>query len=241
MLQDVYEAPARSEGATTAGDGRPPKRDASRGRMAALAVGAVCIYGIYEAIDAGVRLSIGRPARFGAFNGQSWGWTHYIPGLLFAVVMPLQLWSRFRNRYRRLHRILGRVALVCGGVLGVTALASLLDKPPAWQVFTAVLTLLFFFCGTRAFVTARRRQIAEHRRWAVRTFALGMVPITERVAFAVFAMTFGISGARSFWNLMSVASWLTLALHLGLAQLVLARRSASSAATVLPSPTARPS
>src|SRR5688572_32415993 len=48
---------------------------------------------------------------------------HIVPGVLYLVGAPLQLWRRFRERHFTFHRRFGRVLLTLGIVSGVFALA----------------------------------------------------------------------------------------------------------------------
>src|SRR5580765_5246876 len=47
---------------------------------------------------------------------------HIVPGLLFMLMAPLQFSSRIRARHLRWHRISGRIFIVCGVVIGISAL-----------------------------------------------------------------------------------------------------------------------
>src|SRR5688500_16519953 len=47
---------------------------------------------------------------------------HILPGLLFVLLGPLQFSQTLRKRQLRWHRRIGRIFLVCGLVVGVTAL-----------------------------------------------------------------------------------------------------------------------
>jgi len=47
---------------------------------------------------------------------------HIVPGLLFMLLGPLQFSSTIRARHLRWHRWSGRVFVVCGVVIGISAL-----------------------------------------------------------------------------------------------------------------------
>jgi uncharacterized membrane protein len=129
-----------------------------------------------------------------------WG-PHYpllVMHVVFASVAILtcvpQIWPWFRSRYPVWHRRIGRV-YVWGGVLpaGVSALVigyMTPFGPVAWAsgMLMAPLWLLFTWLGWRA---ARRRQFRDHRKWMIRSFALTVSIISNRiwgtVAFLVLA------------------------------------------------------
>jgi Predicted membrane protein (DUF2306) len=47
---------------------------------------------------------------------------HITPGLVFILLAPLQFVRRLRNRKPKLHRWMGRVVLICGIIIGSSAL-----------------------------------------------------------------------------------------------------------------------
>src|SRR5215510_10841971 len=68
---------------------------------------------------------------------------HIIPGLLFVVLGPLQFNPTFRKRRLQWHRRSGRVLLLCGAVVGVTALVMSFVMPSIGGVNQAAATTLF--------------------------------------------------------------------------------------------------
>ena len=48
--------------------------------------------------------------------------THIVPGLLFMLLAPLQFIKKLRNNYPKVHRTIGYIVLVCGLIIGSTAL-----------------------------------------------------------------------------------------------------------------------
>src|ERR1700680_4907615 len=54
---------------------------------------------------------------------------HIVPGLLFMVLGPLQFSSTLRARHLRWHRLNGRIFVVCGLVIGISALVMSLGMP----------------------------------------------------------------------------------------------------------------
>lgn len=102
----------------------------------------------------------------------------FIIHVLLAAVMTLgglvQLIPSIRNRYRALHRWNGRVflGLACflalGGLWLVWARGTYLSLESGLAVsFNSVLILAF---AVPTFLLAMRRKIADHQRWAMRTF-----------------------------------------------------------------------
>jgi uncharacterized membrane protein len=139
-------------------------------------------------------------------------YTHIFPGLLYLLAAPLQLSRTFRNRHLGLHRQLGRLAIAAGAVSGTSAIVF-----GVWQPFGGLLeasaTVVFgaYFIAALgvAYRAIRRRDVAAHRRWAIRAFAVGLAVGTIRIWIGLFE-GFGI---MSFREAFGVAFWLSFAMH----------------------------
>src|SRR6267143_6141129 len=103
---------------------------------------------------------------------------HIVPGLLFMVLGPLQFSSTIRARHLRLHRWSGRIFVICGVVIGISALVMSFDMPAIGGLNQAAATTLFatffLFALYKAFWHIRRREVALHREWMIRAFSVGL-------------------------------------------------------------------
>jgi len=68
---------------------------------------------------------------------------HIVPGLLFMLLGPLQLSAAIRARYLRWHRLSGRVFVVCGLIIGFSALLMSFTMKSIGGVNQAAATTLF--------------------------------------------------------------------------------------------------
>jgi uncharacterized membrane protein len=105
---------------------------------------------------------------------------HAIAGTLAFVAGPLQFSSRLRARHLQFHRILGRVYVF--SVLTAATIAFLLELHSRGDfpgVFVQI--SLWVLCTLAAFITARNRQIAVHRQWMIRSYALTFTFIVNRL------------------------------------------------------------
>ncbi|MCM6773875.1 DUF2306 domain-containing protein [Nocardia sp. CDC159] len=113
---------------------------------------------------------------------------HVLFGSVAMVTCCLQVWPWFRQRRPRAHRISGRI-YVFGGVLpaGVSALGIGAFSPfgPVARVSNVMLALLWLTCTVIGFRMARRRRYADHRRWMIRSFALTLSIIGNRLWGAI--------------------------------------------------------
>lgn len=142
---------------------------------------------------------------------------HIVPGLFFMVLGPLQFSSSLRARHLRWHRYSGRVFVACGLVIGVTALVMSFAIPAIGGVnqaaATTLFSLLFLFALGKAFWHIRRREIALHREWMIRAFAIGLAVATIRPIIGIFFATSPLTGLtpREFFG---TAFWIGFVLHL---------------------------
>jgi len=142
---------------------------------------------------------------------------HIVPGLLFMLLGPLQFSSTIRARHLRWHRWSGRVFVVCGVVIGISALVMSLGMPAIGGINQAAATTLFamffLFALCKAFWHIRRREIPLHREWMIRAFSVGIAVATIRLIVGMFFATsrFSSLSPREFFG---IAFWIGFVLHL---------------------------
>ena len=110
---------------------------------------------------------------------------HIFAGLTALLSGPLQFSSRLRRRNPKFHRILGRVyvcAVFTAAPLAI-AMASRKVTPQPGYFFAAnlVQASAWLVTTTAAFLTARNRQIQQHREWMVRSYAVTFTFVLTRV------------------------------------------------------------
>ncbi|MFC4063264.1 DUF2306 domain-containing protein [Planomonospora corallina] len=144
---------------------------------------------------------------------------HVLFGAVALLTCWLQVWPRFRRRHPVAHRRIGRVYVLGGvlpaGVLGLV-IGALSPFGPMNQVSNVILSALWLAFTVAGFRAARRRRFAEHRRWMVRSFALTVSIITNRVWGALAAVVlsprletaFGGSEVALMQAVSGLAAWL---------------------------------
>lgn len=151
---------------------------------------------------------------------------HIVPGLVYLLGAPFQLSARFRRGHLTLHRRMGRVLIAVGAFSVVLALFIGISHPfGGWVEGTAtvVFGLWFLTCLGLALAAVRRRNIANHRRWMIRAFAVGIGIATIRVWVGIFlalhhaltsappngpqASTFGLAFWLGFAVNVAVGEW----------------------------------
>ena len=104
---------------------------------------------------------------------------HTICGLAALLAGPVQFSSRLRRRFLNFHRILGRIYVVSVLVGAVTGIALAAGRPGLPG--TSMQAAAWIVCTVAAFLTARNRQIAQHRQWIARSYAVTFTFVSSRV------------------------------------------------------------
>jgi len=151
---------------------------------------------------------------------------HILPALLFLVLGSLQFNQTFRERHLRWHRWNGRVLLICGMTVGMSALVMSFGMPAIGGVNQAAATtlfaLFFLFALGKAFRHIQRREIHLHREWMIRAFAIGLAVATIRPIVAIFFATSRFSGLTPY-DFFGTAFWIGFVLHLVAAEVWIQR------------------
>ena len=104
---------------------------------------------------------------------------HTIAGTLAFLIGPINFSSRIRQRYLRLHRVLGRIYVISVFVGSFTGIALAAGRPGLPG--TSMQAAAWMVCTTAAFITARNRQIVQHRQWMTRSYAVTFTFVSSRV------------------------------------------------------------
>ena len=104
---------------------------------------------------------------------------HTLSGTIALLAGPIQFSTRFRQRHLQFHRVLGCIYVVCVFVGSFTGIALAAGRPgfPG----TTMQAAAWMVCTTAAFITARNRQIAVHRQWMARSYAVTFTFVSSRV------------------------------------------------------------
>jgi uncharacterized membrane protein len=148
---------------------------------------------------------------------------HVVAAGVFAVFGALQFPARLRRRHRAWHRRSGRV-LVGAGLLvagsGLWMTLFYVDAPggtPLWTVRLVVgtATAVSLVLG---FAAIRRRDLAAHRAWMIRAYALSLGAGTQTITEGIGHALLGVTDLGKF--LGSTAGWLV---NLAVAEWVIRR------------------
>lgn len=147
---------------------------------------------------------------------------HIIFGMLFLITGAYQLIPFFRNKYRHVHRFIGKLFLTISFFVSSSAIVMAIYFPFGDRIETAT-TLIFggyLLTGTYyAYTNARNRNIIEHKKWVLRVYFVSLSIATIRIVAGIgIALTgnnlsdmLGISFAIAFLlHFVIVESWIRL-------------------------------
>lgn len=148
------------------------------------------------------------PARQHLANVKWWLVPHGIGGALALLLAPLQFSTRLRLRTARLHRILGRLYVVCVAVAAPVAIPIAIKQGPPTLVMAATLQSAGWLLTTAvALYCVRAGNIQQHREWMIRSYPFAMVFVVARALFAIPAIQqLGEVGIVSVvWSMITAA------------------------------------
>jgi uncharacterized membrane protein len=104
---------------------------------------------------------------------------HTLAGIFALLIGPINFSSRIRQRHLTLHRVLGRIYVVSVFAGSFTGIALAWGRPGLPG--TSMQAAAWMVCTTAALLTARNRQIAVHRQWMARSYAVTFTFVSSRV------------------------------------------------------------
>jgi uncharacterized membrane protein len=144
---------------------------------------------------------------------------HVVAAAVYVIAGAFQFPARLRRRHRRWHRRAGRVLIVAGLAVAASGLWMTLFYPGApggdllWtaRLIAASATGASLVLG---FTAIRRRDIAAHRAWMIRAYALavaaGTQTLTQGVGEGIFGtheLSTGLSVSSGWVINAAVAEW----------------------------------
>jgi uncharacterized membrane protein len=194
--------------------------DVSSPRLRAVGLGWLALSALAIAVFAPLQYLLNPMAQLAANGGEIAvnyaprpGWvpiafyTHIVFGGLALLFSPVQLSARVRARVPRLHRVTGRVVLVAIALAGTAGfvLSWLNTAGPIGTAGFGTLAVLWVSFATLGLRAIRRRDVAAHRRWMSRAFALTYAAVTLRLWLIVLMPLLGDFG--SAYMLVTFLSW----------------------------------
>ena len=158
-------------------------------------------------------------ATYGGYWSVRW-WLagHLAGGTLALLIGPWQMSTRFRNRYMRLHRNLGKVyiaAIIIASLCGFYMAGTIaLEVNVAWSLSLIFLAFPWLVTVLMAYRSVRLKRIQQHREWMIRsymvTFGFVAFRFLENNAWVESIMPeFGERGPTVAWFAWAVPLFIT--------------------------------
>lgn len=149
---------------------------------------------------------------------------HVLAGAAFGLSGPLNFVLALRRRFGRLHRVTGWIFFGSAAALGLSALSLLLSvepqRTPVVDIARGVFGVALLVATGKAIAAIRRRDIAGHRAWVIRAYAIGMGLGTVALVFFPVYLVTGQPPTGLASDLLFAASW---AINIGFAEWVIRR------------------
>ncbi|CAN5332017.1 hypothetical protein BH20BAC1_BH20BAC1_11260 [soil metagenome] len=155
---------------------------------------------------------------FGYANNPALTLVHILPGIIFLILGALQFIKPFRNRYLKWHRLLGKIYIILGLVVGITAIImGLRIKFGGYTESAAVIVFGFYFLYglINAYRHIKNRRYNKHREWMIRAFSIGIAVATMRPIIGMFFAFTEIP----FNQFFGIVFWIAFILHALVAEL----------------------
>lgn len=141
---------------------------------------------------------------------------HVLAGVAFGITGPAQFVRALRHRFGALHRVLGRIFVLSGAIIGLSGLSILVQvtsirTPPA-DIARGLFGLALLVALALAMAAIRDRDFLRHRAWVIRAYAVGMGLGTVALVFIPIYIVTGQPPIGLTSDILFVASWvLTIA------------------------------
>ena len=136
---------------------------------------------------------------------------HGIPGAVALGLGVFQFSTRLRQRFLKLHRILGRIYVGSAAISAPLAVAVALALPiPTLLMASTIQAIGWVVTTGTAIYCVRSGRIQQHREWMIRSYPFAAVFVVVRVINAIPAIErMGVVGTETVvWSVIAVACFL---------------------------------
>ena len=153
-------------------------------------------------------------------------------GALALLIGGFQFISKLRDRFKALHRTVGKIYVVSVFISAVAGLgiAVFAEGGIVAKLGFAGLAIAWFYSNYRAYTAIRRVDISEHREWMIRNFALTFGAVTLRLWMPLFLGGFEMK----FETAYPIIAWLAWVPNLLIAEMLVRRSRRPSVAQAQP-------
>lgn len=133
---------------------------------------------------------------------------HAFFGILAMVLGAFQFSNRLRARYLKIHRTLGYVYVVSVFIAAPLAIPMTFRYGPSLVAASCMQSLGWMLCTAVALYCVRNGNVAQHRRWMIRSYPFAMVFTVSRLIIPIPAVfRLGVVGIETVvWTVIALAA-----------------------------------
>lgn len=158
-------------------------------------------------------------------NNKAWMTAFYIhisSSILVVLTGPFQFVKALRNKYLRLHRVLGKIYV--GSILFLAApsgfyMGLFANGGIGAQIGFVLLSFLWFGFTFLAYKSVKEKKISQHKKWMIRSYALSFSAVTLRLYVPLLSLGFGLE--HDF--VVVITSWINWIPNLLVAEWIIRR------------------
>jgi uncharacterized membrane protein len=141
---------------------------------------------------------------------------HVLAGVAFGITGPVQFIRALRHRFGALHRVLGRIYVLSGAIIGLSGLSILVQvmstRTPPVDIARGLFGVALLIALAMAMAAIRKRDVLRHRAWVIRAYAVGMGLGTVALVYIPIYIVTGQPPIGPMSDILFVVSWvLTIA------------------------------
>jgi len=183
---------------------------------------AIALYAISYLI---LREKVFPPNLVASFRARPWGiYPHALFGGIALASGAVQFWRNLPYSHPSLHRTLGKIYVIAATITGIAGLYMSFFAYGGGipRLGFALLAVSVLTATSIAYQMIRQRDIAAHRRWMLRSFALIFAAVTLRIELPILISLF-----RAFDPAYAIVAWLCWVPNLAVTEIYIRLRTAA--------------
>ena len=147
--------------------------------------------------------------------------THVYLGGISLLVGWSQFSKRIRGKRLKLHRLLGKIYVVCVLISAITGfyVALFANGGIVSQLGFSFLAIGWFYTTLKAYTTIKKSDVESHRKWMIRSYAFTLAAVTLRLWLPTLPLVLSISFEEAY----IITSWLCWVPNIILAEIFIRR------------------
>ncbi|MGE7926882.1 DUF2306 domain-containing protein [Lysinibacillus xylanilyticus] len=135
---------------------------------------------------------------------------HIISGVVALVIGPFTLFSKFREKNIKRHRMMGKIYMIgilLGSVSGLY-LAFYATGGLMSQLGFGFLSTFWLITAFQALIKIKHKKILDHQKWMIRNYSLTFAAVTLRIWLVLFTILFGLEHFNFSYTIIAWLCWL---------------------------------